>query len=101
LSPSKKVQSLILRIIHTRLAKNIPTFKQRLLVSEFSVLSGFAVSNYGMQKLTMARAGLDFDSNKCKFWHKKKGDYAKLAGVLVLRRAYRVLRKLHRFSRGE
>jgi len=80
LSPSKKVQSLILCIIYTRLAKNIPAFKQTRLVSELSVLSGFAISNYGMQKLTMGRAGLDFGSKKCKFWHKKKGDYAKLTG---------------------
>jgi hypothetical protein len=71
MSPSKKVQSLILRIIYTKLANNIPTFKQRLPVSGLSVLSGFAVGNYGMQKLTICRAELDFGSKEYKFWHKK------------------------------
>jgi len=57
-------------------------------------------------------AKIDNGPGRAGFWQKqmqilaqKKGDYAKLAGVLVLRPPeadkYRVLRKLHRFSRGE
>jgi len=46
----------------------------------FSVLSGFAVSNYGMQKLIMGRDGPDFGSKNCKFWHRRGADYAKLTG---------------------
>jgi len=53
-------------------------------------------------------AKIDNEPGRAGFWQKqmqilaqKKGDYVKLAGVLVLRRAYRVLRELHRFSRGK